>query len=153
MGSRVGFTPEEHEDEGPVKHTVLVVDDESVIADTLRIIFANEGYDARAVYNAERALALVNEGEWQPQAAIIDVCLPEMNGIDLAIVLKGLCPGCRVSLFSGHSATADLLDAAQQNGHTFHVLAKPVHPDELLRVTAQMLSSDTAAAAPIVPIT
>jgi DNA-binding NtrC family response regulator len=144
-------TPEERGYEGPVKHTVLVVDDESVIADTLRIIFANAGYDARAVYNAELALALLNEGEWLPQAAIIDVCLPEMNGIDLAIVLKGLCPGCRVSLFSGHSETADLLDAAQQNGHTFPVMAKPVHPEELLRVTAQMLSSDTAAATKTLP--
>jgi DNA-binding NtrC family response regulator len=142
-------TPEEREHEGPVKHTVLVVDDESVIADTLVIIFANAGYDARAVYTAEQALALVNGGEWPPQAAIIDACLPEMNGIDLAILLKGLCPGCRVSLFSGHSATADLLDPAQQNGHTFHVMAKPVHPEELLRVTAQMLSSDTAAVTPL----
>ena len=130
---------------GPVRHTVLIVDDESVIADTLGIIFSNAGYDARAVYNAEQALALVHSGEWQPQAAILDVCLPVMNGIDLAILLKGLCPGCRVSLFSGHSATADLLETAQQNGHTFEVMAKPVHPDVLLRMTAELLGSDTAA--------
>jgi DNA-binding NtrC family response regulator len=83
---------------------------------------------------------------WQPQAAILDVCLPVMNGIDLAILLTRLCPECRVSLFSGHSATADLLEAAQQNGHTFEVMAKPVHPDVLLRMTAQLLGCDTAAA-------
>jgi DNA-binding response OmpR family regulator len=80
---------------GPGKHRVLIVDDESVIADTLVIIFSNVGYDARAVYSAEQALALVKEGEWLPQAAIVDVCLPAMHGIDLAILLKGLCPGIR----------------------------------------------------------
>jgi len=131
---------------GPMRQTVLIVDDESVIADTLGIIFSNAGYDARSVYSAEQALALVDGGEWQPQAAILDVCLPMMNGIDLAILLQVLCPGCRVSLFSGHSATADLLETAQRNGHTFQVMAKPVHPDELLRMTAELLGSDTAAA-------
>jgi DNA-binding NtrC family response regulator len=131
---------------GPVKHNVLIVDDEFVIADTLVTIFSNVGYDARAAYSAEQAVTLVHAGEWQPQAAIIDVCLPGMNGIDLAILLKGLCPGCRVSLFSGHSATADLLETARQDGHSFPVMPKPVHPDELLRITAQLLECDTAIA-------
>jgi DNA-binding NtrC family response regulator len=134
-----------------VRHTVLIVDDESVIADTLGIIFSNAGYDARAVYSAEQALALVHAGEWLPQAAILDVCLPVMNGIDLAILLKGLCPWCRVSLFSGHSATADLLETAQRNGHTFEVMAKPVHPEVLLRITEQLLGCDATAAASSLP--
>ena len=68
------------------KKRVLIVDDERVIADSLAIIFANEGYDARAVYSAEQALQLFSE--WVPNLAILDVRRPGMNGIELAIQLK-----------------------------------------------------------------
>jgi DNA-binding NtrC family response regulator len=134
----------------PEKHTVLIVDDEHVIADTLVIIFANAGYDARAAYSAEQALDMLKDAGWQPRVAILDVGLPRMNGIDPAILLQGLCPGCGLSLFSGQAATVDLIEAAERKGHSFQVLAKPVHPDDLLSLAAQMLTS-SAAAAPALP--
>jgi hypothetical protein len=43
-------------------------------------------------------------------------------------------PACRVILFSGQASTADLLDRAQAEGYTFEVIAKPIHPKELLRM-------------------
>jgi CheY-like chemotaxis protein len=109
---------------------VLFVDDERVIADTLAIIFRNQGYVTRAVYSAEQALELMSD--WLPDLAIIDVLLPGMNGIDLAIQLKAEYPDCRLSLFSGQALTGDLLELARQNGHSFEILAKPVAPGEFL---------------------
>jgi len=55
-----------------------------------------------------------------------------MNGVDLAIHLKLLCPKCRVLLFSGQAASADLLKSAKEAGHDFELLLKPVHPKDLL---------------------
>jgi hypothetical protein len=43
-----------------------------------------------------------------------------------------LLPGIKVLLFSGQAATADLLEKARANGHEFEILAKPVHPQDLL---------------------
>ena len=80
------------------------------IADTFAIIFSNEGYEARAVYSAEQALELISD--WLPNLAVIDVRLPGMNGIDLAIRLRADYPDCRLSLFSGQASTADLLELA-----------------------------------------
>jgi DNA-binding NtrC family response regulator len=134
----------------PEKHTVLIVDDEQVIADTLVIIFANAGYDARAAYSAEQALDMLQDAVWQPQLAILDVGLPRMHGIDLAIHLQGMCPGCGLSLFSGQAATLDLIEAAQDKGHAFEVLPKPVHPDYLLGLAARMLA-ESAASTPTLP--
>ena len=85
------------------KARILLVDDEYVVAKTLAIIFSNEGYETRAVQSAEAALALLETEEWGPQLAIIDVLLPGMNGIDLAITLKAEYPEVQVSLFSGQS--------------------------------------------------
>jgi DNA-binding NtrC family response regulator len=125
------------------KARVLVIDDEPIIAETLTLVFSNAQYDSRAVQSAEAALALLKTQEWIPQFAIIDVNLPRMNGIDLAIVLKEHYPQVRVLLFSGRAATADLLEAAHQQGHSFHVIAKPVHPTVFL----EMLSSSLLDAA------
>ena len=118
------------------KRRVLIVDDERVIADTLVAIFSNAGYESRAVYSAEGALELIPS--WPPHFAIIDVILPGMNGIDFAILLKAISPDCVVQLFSGQIDTASLLEAAQQAGLGFQLLAKPVHPSEFLALASAL---------------
>ena len=126
---------------GPTeKSRVLVVDDEHIIADTLQAIFLNAGMEAMAVYSAEQAIVLVLQ--WVPNAAIIDVQLPGMNGIDLAIHLKRNYPDCALTLFSGHTATEDSLEKAEQDGYSFDVLAKPVHPAALLRRMTLQLAGE-----------
>lgn len=119
---------------------VLFVDDERLIADTLALIFSSQGYETRAVYSAEQALELISG--WLPNLAIIDVRLPGMNGIDLAIRLRAEYPDCRVSLLSGQASTSDLLDLARENGHSFDILAKPVPPEELIAQASHLLCSD-----------
>jgi DNA-binding response OmpR family regulator len=124
---------------------VLVVDDESVIADTLTEILNRSGFAAMPAYDAEGALetALL----MPPELLISDVVLPGMSGIELAITLKRIFPDCRIILFSGQAATSDLLASANNRGHHFSLLKKPIHPAELLaRVTATLKSERVEAA-------
>jgi CheY-like chemotaxis protein len=116
---------------------ILIVDDEANIADTLQLIFKMKRYDARVAYSAEGAIELI--AEWRPDLAVLDVILPEMNGIDLAIVIKANHPACHVLLFSGHANTAMLLEEAGKKGYQFEVLAKPVYPDVMLERAAELL--------------
>jgi CheY-like chemotaxis protein len=58
--------------------------------------------------------------------------MPDMNGIDAAIKIREFLPACKILLFSGQAATADLLENARKHGHQFDILAKPVHPKDLL---------------------
>ncbi len=113
-----------------VKPKVLVADDERVIADTLSIILNQSGFDATAVYSGERAVEIART--LKPDMLISDVIMTDMNGIDAAIQIRGMLPGCKILLFSGQAATADLLDHARVQGHEFEILAKPVHPQDLL---------------------
>jgi CheY-like chemotaxis protein len=119
------------------RHKVLVVDDERTIADTLAVIFSQSGYETRAAYSSEQALEII--AEWLPDLAIIDVVLPLMNGIDLAILLRAQCPTCRLLLFSGQSITVDLLADAATKGYKFDILAKPVHPTVMLETALNSL--------------
>jgi CheY-like chemotaxis protein len=117
---------------------VLVVDDEKTISNSLTVIFRNHGYQARAAYSAEEAIDVI--AEWQPNFALLDVKLPNMNGIDLAIALKASNPDCRILLFSGYPDANDLLNAANQAGHVFEVISKPVHPTVLLNAVDDSFS-------------
>ncbi len=112
------------------KSRVLVVDDERVIADTLAIILNQHGYDASAVYTGTAAVERARSV--RPDLIISDVIMPDMNGIEAAIHIRRFLPECKILLFSGQAATADLLENARARGHEFEILAKPVHPQDLL---------------------
>jgi DNA-binding response OmpR family regulator len=112
------------------KPKVLVADDERVIADTLAMILNQSGFQARVAYTGEKALELA--AEFQPDMLISDVIMGTLNGIDTAIKMRELLPGIKILLFSGQAATADLLEKARNQGYEFEILAKPVHPQDLL---------------------
>jgi CheY-like chemotaxis protein len=112
------------------KRRVLVVDDEQVIADTLSIILNKAGFEASPVYTGTAAVESART--IQPDLIISDVIMPDMNGIEAAIQIRAFLPGCKILLFSGQAATADLLESARAKGHEFEILAKPVHPQDLL---------------------
>ncbi|HTY83886.1 MAG TPA: response regulator [Silvibacterium sp.] len=116
--------------ETPQKPKVLVADDERVIADTLAIILNQSGFEATAVYTGEKAVEIARS--LKPDMLISDVIMTDLNGIDAAIRIREMLPGCKILLFSGQAATADLLDRARNQGHEFEILAKPVHPQDLL---------------------
>ena len=121
------------------RRRILVVDDETSIADTLALILSTRGYELRVAYSAEAAIEILSE--WSPDLAIMDVMLPQMNGIDLAIVIKANYPGCRIILFSGQPDTSKLLDEALKKGHRFDILAKPIHPGFILDTVSDMFST------------
>ncbi len=112
------------------KPRILVADDERVIADTLAMILNQSGFEARAVYSGEGALELAES--FQPDMLISDVIMADLNGIDAAIRIRSVLPAIKILLFSGQAATADLLEKARKEGYEFDILAKPVHPQDLL---------------------
>ena len=116
--------------ESKAKPRVIVVDDEHVIADTLATILNRAGFNASAAYTGSQAVERARAEK--PDLIISDVMMPDMNGIEAAILIREFLPGCKVLLFSGQAATADLLENARARGYEFEILAKPVHPQDLL---------------------
>jgi DNA-binding NtrC family response regulator len=109
---------------------VYVVDDEKIITSTLTAILAQNGYRAIGFTNA---LETLESATVQPPAILLaDVILPDVDGIELAIEFQARFPKCKVLLLSGQTVTTDLLDNARRLGYDFTVLAKPIHPTDLL---------------------
>jgi len=128
----------------PGSRKILIVDDETTVADTLELIFATRGYEVRTANSAEEAIELL--AQWRPDLAILDVMLPQMNGIELGIALKANYPDSRVLLLSGHPSAGDLLGVAREQGHSFDILAKPVHPSFILDTVSAMLPASNGPA-------
>jgi CheY-like chemotaxis protein len=110
---------------------VLVVDDESVIADSVAKILNRSGYRAVSRYSGAEAIESIQEA--CPDIIVSDVVMPDLNGIQLAKMVRAMCPRARIVLFSGNVETASLLDDATMEGYFFEILPKPLHPLQLLK--------------------
>jgi CheY-like chemotaxis protein len=112
------------------RQTVMVVDDEPVIRETILEILRDEGFDALGMSDAAHALAWARR--IRPDIILSDIVMPGMNGIDMAAELAIILPKCRIILFTGHEAAADLLEKAHAAGHDFEVFDKPIDPGLLI---------------------
>lgn len=118
------------------KRRVLVVDDEKRIADTVSEILNGAGFEAVAVYDGWSALDAAKRR--CPDYVISDVLMPRMNGAELGIAIRQLCPAAKVLLFSGQAGISEILESAQRRGYTFDLLAKPIHPTRLIERLRQL---------------
>ena len=70
-----------------VEHaTLLIVDDHHDMAELTAMLLAEHGHDPTIAYNGESALALA--AEFRPQVALINICLPGMDGLELAARMR-----------------------------------------------------------------
>ncbi|MGA3131934.1 MAG: response regulator [Terracidiphilus sp.] len=113
-----------------VQHRIFVVDDEPTIASTLALILSQQGFEVTPFTDPLQALRAIQTAP--PDLVIADVVMPGLSGIELAIVIRDTYPDCAVLLFSGQIATAAMLEMAKGRGYNFEVLAKPIHPVEML---------------------
>lgn len=109
---------------------VLVIDDEKPLADTLVLILRGAGYEASAAYDGQTALSQIES--CPPDVVISDVVMPGMNGIDVCSRIHVEHPACHIILFSGQAVTNELMRSARAEGCEWELLAKPVHPRDLL---------------------
>src|SRR6266478_7597529 len=111
------------------KIKVMVVDDESSIADATATVLGTFGYECYAVYNSADAIACAES--FIPDVVLSDVIMDGMNGVELCMDIKKMLPNTRILLFSGQVSTAyTLMQDAGKRGHNFELLAKPLRPEE-----------------------
>lgn len=137
MNRNAGAPPNTHTERDMRKASVLVVDDEKNIADTVAMILIAAGYEAKSAYDGSSALSMTREQP--PDLMISDVVMPGLNGIELAITIRKEFPSCRVLLFSGQAPSANMLREARGEGYELELLAKPMDPDDLLQKVKEII--------------
>jgi DNA-binding NtrC family response regulator len=113
---------------------VLVIDDETAIADTLARILRHHGFNTLTEYSAKGAARVAED--FNPDVLITDIVMPGINGIDLAEWFCKTYPACRIILMSANLLHFD--DSFLSFEHTQEIafFPKPVRIPDLLEVLA-----------------
>jgi len=123
--------------------TILVVDDEKNLRLTLTEALAPLGYEVRTAANGREALAELSRGG--VGLVLLDLQMPEMDGMTLLRQLAEVSPESRVIILTAHGTIADAVEAIKLGAVDF--LQKPFAPDELRTLVAQVLDRERLDAA------
>jgi UDP-3-O-acyl N-acetylglucosamine deacetylase len=126
-----------------MSETILVVDDEENIRHTLRGVLADEGFEVLEAPDGRRALELLEHVA--PRLAIVDVWMPEVDGIELVERMRVQAPGVPIIVISGHGTIETAVRVIRLGAFDF--LEKPFPLDALLGVVGRALGSTVPPAA------
>ena len=120
--------------------TILVVDDDADALETAHMILTCHGYKSIACSDISTALTLLASRETL-DLVIIDLHMPEMNGLELHARIKELRPGLPCIMTTGDMSVESFLNAI--NSGVFEYFNKPYKSTKLLAVVAAALKEST----------
>lgn len=110
---------------------ILVVDDEAVLVESIKIGLQSKGHQVIAAYGGQEALDhLLEEGQ-RIDMVITDYLMPGMNGIDLLVAIRQRAPTLPVVLMTAYGETKLVIEALKNKCDGF--LEKPFTLDHLIQ--------------------
>src|SRR5579862_1684682 len=116
---------------------ILVVDDEEDIRSLLQEILSDEGYDVEAAADATEARAA--RARQQPELILLDIWMPDVDGITLLREWTENAPSCPVVMMSGHGTVETAVEATRLGAFDF--VEKPLSLAKLLRTVERALDA------------
>ena len=117
------------------KSRVLLVDDEEDIRASLKMILDYEGLESIEASSGQEALEIVAAEE--PDAVLLDIKMPRMDGLEVLAALREAHPGLPVVMISGHGTVATAVEATRLGAFDF--MEKPLERDRVLLVLRNAL--------------
>ena len=112
----------------PVK--ILLVDDETGILDTLRILFRGEGYEVMTALGGEEALELLSKGK--PDLVVTDIRMPGTSGLEVLARSREVDPEIPVILMTAQASLQSAVRAVNEGA--YYYLQKPFANADLLAI-------------------
>jgi len=130
-------------EEPAVQKTILIVDDEDGVRDSVREVLSDEGYRVLDTADGTRVLAIIKEEK--PELVLLDIWMPQVDGIGLLKEIKSQEPKINVVMVSGHGNIHTAVTATKFGAFDF--IEKPVSLDGLLLTVQRALGELPAAVA------
>ncbi|MGW5020006.1 MULTISPECIES: response regulator transcription factor [Streptomyces] len=127
-------------DGSPVR--VLVVDDEPALADLLAMALRYEGWEVRTAGDGAGAVRCA--GRWRPDAVVLDVMLPDVDGLGVLARLRRESPGLPVLFLTARDAVEDRVAGLTAGGDDY--VTKPFSLEEVVARLRGLLRRAGAAA-------
>jgi DNA-binding response OmpR family regulator len=122
--------PKIHEDPESHQPTVLLIEDDEETLKAMTLFLAREGYLVLTAPTAGDAMGVLRRPLSPIDVVVLDVNLPDVNGIDLCKSLRQSYPQVPVIVCSGEASPGDVARLLELGAHRYFL--KPISPDELL---------------------
>lgn len=119
--------------------TILVVDDDKDISDNLAGYLTKNGYSTSKAYTGQKSLELIKQHHHH--IALVDLKLPDINGIELLKSFKANSPQTIIILISGYATIDAAAESIKYGAYDF--LAKPFNFEELERTLRRAIEKKT----------
>jgi two-component system chemotaxis response regulator CheY len=116
--------------------TVLIVDDAAFMRMRCAKLLAEHGYQVLEASNGLEAVTAYRES--RPDAVLLDITMPEMDGLTALREIKKIDPGARVAMVTAMGQQAMVMDALKSGARDFVV--KPFHPTRVLDSLRKLLA-------------
>jgi DNA-binding NtrC family response regulator len=109
-------------------HRILIVDDDDTIRKTLKAILEDEGYTVDSAATGQEAIRKTEENTYN--VALLDIRLPDMEGVELLKLIKDNVPKTRKIMLTGYPSMQNAIAALNKDADAY--LVKPVDVEKLL---------------------
>ncbi len=111
---------------------ILIVDDDPVVRDSLGKWFESEGFQATTLTSAREVLEQIQNSRWD--AALIDIKMPGIDGMELQQRLREIDPELPVIIMTGYASIETAVKALKRGAYDY--ITKPFDPDELVHLVS-----------------
>src|SRR5208283_4453703 len=114
---------------------ILVVDDDENIRNTMKTILEDEGYIVDLAANGSEAIQKTKKSAYT--IALLDIRLPDMEGIELLKLIKDTVPRTRKIMVTGYPSMQNAIAALNKNADAY--LVKPIDIENFLTIVKEQL--------------
>ena len=118
------------------KRTILIVDDEKIVRDSLFHWFEEEGYEVVLAEDGETALKNFDKGKYD--LMLVDMKMPGMSGLDLLDKVREIDPDCIFIMITAFASVPTAIKALKNGAYDY--ITKPIDPDELAHIVEKAIS-------------
>ena len=120
------------------KHArILIVDDDETIRTTMKAILEDEGYVVDLASTGEEAIQLTMKTTYN--IALLDIRLPDMEGVELLKLMRDSVPRTRKVMVTGYPSMQNAIAALNKNADAY--LLKPLDNEKLLNLVKEQLDA------------
>ena len=120
------------------KHArILIVDDDETIRTTMKAILEDEGYVVDLASTGEEAIQLTMKTTYN--IALLDIRLPDMEGVELLKLMRDSVPRTRKIMVTGYPSMQNAIAALNKNADAY--LLKPLDNEKLLNLVIEQLDA------------
>jgi DNA-binding response OmpR family regulator len=121
-----------------------MIDDDKFLLDLYSMKFKNAGHDVSTFSGGEEVLKELRKGDEAPDAILLDVIMPSMDGLTLLATIRKekLAPTSKIIMLSNQGSESDIEKAKELGAHGYIVKASAI-PSEVLAQTVAMLEKSS----------